>query len=241
MNRNRYRCPACRTRRPAFTLLLKHCRDKGHQVCTCGGYHHVHRPMSPLCVQNPMSDVRIAQREGVTGAALEEVEMYCVWENPGVRSLFGEIEMLAERLMAMVEAYRCSGGRDDHHARKEQLRIEFERVEGDLEQLTDAVRADWCRLVTTYVAPLDTVADRAIAHLRSLPPGSEMGSADLAAAVGTDSDGFATCMKLARNAGVVSARAVRRRLRWSLGINGAIGALPRVLPSAPGPRPRYKA
>lgn len=149
--------------------------------------------------------------------------------------------MLAARLMAMVEAYRCSGGREEHHARKDQLRIEFERVEADLEQLTDAVRADWHRLVTTYVAPPGTIPDRAISHLRTLPPGTEIGSADLAAKVGTDSDGFAACMQLARNAGVVSARAVRRRLFWSLGANGAIGALPRVLASARGPRPRYKA
>lgn len=149
--------------------------------------------------------------------------------------------MMADRLMAMVEAYRCSGGSEEHHARKEQLRIEFERVEADLDHLTEAVRTDWHRLVTTYVAPLDTIPDRAISHLRSLPSGTEIGSADLAAAIGTDSDGFAACMQLARNAGVVTARAVKRRLVWSLGVNGAIGALPRVLASARGPRPRYNA
>lgn len=83
MNRNRFRCQACRTRRTSFTSLLEHQRVKGHRLCTCGGYHYAHRPLSPFCVQNPMSDVRIAEREGVTGAALEEVEMYCVWEKPG--------------------------------------------------------------------------------------------------------------------------------------------------------------
>jgi transcription elongation factor Elf1 len=84
VNPNRFRCQACRTRRTSFTSLIKHQRDKGHLLCNCGGYHFAHRPVSPLCEQNPMSDLRIAMRgSGVTDAELEEIEMHCVWEKPG--------------------------------------------------------------------------------------------------------------------------------------------------------------
>ena len=80
----RFRCPACRTRRTSFVALIEHCKDHGHKVCGCGGYHHVHRPGSPYCEQNAMSAVRIAARqEGITLAELQEIEVDCAWEKAG--------------------------------------------------------------------------------------------------------------------------------------------------------------
>lgn len=84
MNPNRFRCPACRTRRTSFIKLIEHCAAKKHTLCTCGGYHFAHRPGSPTCVENPMSDVHVALRgSGVTEDELLEIEMHCVWEKPG--------------------------------------------------------------------------------------------------------------------------------------------------------------
>lgn len=58
------RCPCCRTRRSTRELLLAHQREQGHEACTCGGYHHPHRPGSPYCVSCPDSGVRAALRDG---------------------------------------------------------------------------------------------------------------------------------------------------------------------------------
>lgn len=70
-----FRCPACRTTRKDYTLFLRHVRTSGHRVCTCGGYHHVHRPGSPCCEQNPMSAYHDAVRRGATSDELEDVLM----------------------------------------------------------------------------------------------------------------------------------------------------------------------
>lgn len=78
------RCPACRSRRTTFTSLLKHIEESGHKLCGCGGYPYAHRPGSPCCVQNPMSAVRVAAKQpGITDEELQEIELDCVWHNPG--------------------------------------------------------------------------------------------------------------------------------------------------------------
>lgn len=62
--RNWPRCPCCRTRRSTREQLQAHQREQGHEACTCGGYHHPHRPGSPYCVSRPDSGVRAALRDG---------------------------------------------------------------------------------------------------------------------------------------------------------------------------------
>ena len=65
------RCPVCRTRRASFTSLLAHQRAAHHdQPCRCGGYHHPHRPGSPLCDSAPY--VR-RNRARAAGASAEDV------------------------------------------------------------------------------------------------------------------------------------------------------------------------
>ena len=75
MNPHRYRCPACRTRRTSFTALVEHCREHGHKVCTCGGYHHPHRPHSPYCQQNTQSAARVAWRDGASADETLEISI----------------------------------------------------------------------------------------------------------------------------------------------------------------------
>lgn len=79
----RFRCPACRTRRTSFVLLLQHCADKHHGTCDCGGYHHPHRPGSPCCVANPMAAAHQALRAGATDDEVREIELDVVWHTPG--------------------------------------------------------------------------------------------------------------------------------------------------------------
>lgn len=80
-----WRCPDCRTRRKDYVLFSQHLRDSGHKVCGCGGYPYSHRPGSPLCVSNPMSDVLLAQQfgAGITDEELQEIEVDCAWHKPG--------------------------------------------------------------------------------------------------------------------------------------------------------------
>ena len=79
-----YRCPGCRTRRMLFTDMQAHVVKTGHKACRCGGYHYAHRPGSPFCVSNPMSDVRIADRQGdCTDEQLLEIAVDCAWRKPG--------------------------------------------------------------------------------------------------------------------------------------------------------------
>ena len=75
MNPHRYRCPACRTRRTSFVALLEHCREHGHRVCTCGGYHHPHRPHSPYCQQNAQSAALVAWRDGASADETLEISI----------------------------------------------------------------------------------------------------------------------------------------------------------------------
>lgn len=49
------RCTCCRTRRSTREQPQAHQREQGHTACTCGGYHHPHRPDS---------GVRAALRDG---------------------------------------------------------------------------------------------------------------------------------------------------------------------------------
>ncbi|ABX36058.1 hypothetical protein Daci_3420 [Delftia acidovorans SPH-1] len=79
----RFRCPACRTRRTSFVLLVKHCSDHSHTVCTCGGYHYAHRPGSPCCERNPMGPVHSALRAGADNDEAWRLTMDIVWDTPG--------------------------------------------------------------------------------------------------------------------------------------------------------------
>lgn len=82
----RFRCPTCRTRRTSFVLLLKHCADRGHQVCGCGGYHYPHRAGSPCCDAHPMAVVHRALREGgLTDDELLDIQMDAALDSPGKR------------------------------------------------------------------------------------------------------------------------------------------------------------
>lgn len=64
--------------------MVEHCRDSGHKLCDCGGYHYKHRPGSPLCRQNPMSAVHAAMRDAACSAEdLLEIEMECAVHVPG--------------------------------------------------------------------------------------------------------------------------------------------------------------
>lgn len=78
-----YRCPQCRTRRKDFKLFTQHLKESGHKLCNCGGYHYAHRPGSPLCVQNPMSEVLEAKRRGEGMDVLLEIAAHCAWEHKG--------------------------------------------------------------------------------------------------------------------------------------------------------------
>lgn len=79
-----YRCPSCRTRRQSHALFTQHLRDSGHKLCHCGGYEWgPHRPGSPCCTAHPMSPVHQAARQGASAEVLEELEMECVWSEPG--------------------------------------------------------------------------------------------------------------------------------------------------------------
>lgn len=80
-----YRCPQCRTRRKSFKLFTQHLEDSGHKLCICGGYHYAHRPGSPYCVQNPMSEVLEASRRGEGIDVLLEIAAHCAWEYAGKR------------------------------------------------------------------------------------------------------------------------------------------------------------
>lgn len=92
-----YRCSRCRTRNTFLRALstyvrAKRCRDCGHdhfyvdkertqrKPCRCSGYHHPHRPGSPLCEHNPTFDVRRAQAQG-----LDHDDM--AWHGIGARVL----------------------------------------------------------------------------------------------------------------------------------------------------------
>lgn len=78
-----FRCPACRTRRKDYGLFTKHLQTTGHRLCKCGGYHYSHRPGSPFCEHNPMSDVLLASRQGTPDHELEDIAMWCAWNKPG--------------------------------------------------------------------------------------------------------------------------------------------------------------
>lgn len=80
---HRYRCPACRIRRTDWLSLQAHCRNSGHALCQCGGYHYAHRPGSPYCVHNPWSDLRHADRAGENAATLLDIAAHIAFDNPG--------------------------------------------------------------------------------------------------------------------------------------------------------------
>lgn len=71
-----FRCPACRTRRADYGLFTAHVRATGHRLCKCGGYHYQHRPGSPFCVHNPMSELLEASRRGESEEVLAQIRAY---------------------------------------------------------------------------------------------------------------------------------------------------------------------
>lgn len=77
------RCPDCRTRRKDYGLFTRHLRETGHRVCTCGGYHHAHRPGSPFCERNPTSPVLLASRYGASDDELVDIAIDCALIRPG--------------------------------------------------------------------------------------------------------------------------------------------------------------
>lgn len=84
------RCPGCRTRRATYMGMFTHLLLTGHKVCNCGGYDYAHRPGSPYCYRNAMSDVRHAARRGDDWLTLMEIAAECAWERPGVKVRRGE-------------------------------------------------------------------------------------------------------------------------------------------------------
>lgn len=78
-----FRCPSCRTRRRDYGLFTQHLKTTGHALCKCGGYHYAHRPGSPYCVANPMSDVRLADRQGEPDDVLADIAAWCAFTKPG--------------------------------------------------------------------------------------------------------------------------------------------------------------
>lgn len=77
-----YRCPACRTRRDDYRLFTRHLRESGHRLCHCGGYHYAHRPGSPYCEQNPMSELNAAARRGEADDVLLDIAAHLAWTVP---------------------------------------------------------------------------------------------------------------------------------------------------------------
>jgi hypothetical protein len=78
-----FRCPECRTRRRDYGLFTQHLKTTGHALCHCGGYHYAHRPGSPYCEGNPMSDVLLASRYGTPDSELADIAAWCAFTKPG--------------------------------------------------------------------------------------------------------------------------------------------------------------
>ena len=62
--------------------MLAHIKNHSHKLCQCGGYHFKHRPGSPYCEKNPMSDVMHARRAGEPADVLLEIAIDCVCSKP---------------------------------------------------------------------------------------------------------------------------------------------------------------
>lgn len=86
-----FRCPDCRTRRCDYGMFRRHLTESGHKVCNCGGYAYAHRPRSPYCKHNAMSEVREAQRQGTTQDLLLEIAADCSWDKAGVKVRPGDL------------------------------------------------------------------------------------------------------------------------------------------------------
>ncbi len=91
------RCPDCRTRRTTRGLFTRHVRETGHKLCRCGGYHYQHRPGSPLCAYNPLSALRLADRDGA--ALIDMLRKHY----PGI---VGVPPALAPKVQALLEDWK---------------------------------------------------------------------------------------------------------------------------------------
>lgn len=90
------RCPECRTRRHSRTLFTRHVQATGHKLCWCSGYHYVHRPGSPFCAYNPLSALRLADRDGANEDDLIRCALYIISETPA----------LAPKVQALLQHWR---------------------------------------------------------------------------------------------------------------------------------------
>jgi hypothetical protein len=90
------RCPDCRTRRTTRGLFTRHVQATGHKLCRCGGYHYAHRPGSPLCAYNPLSALRLADRDGADEDDLIRCARYIISETP----------TLAPKVQALLEDWK---------------------------------------------------------------------------------------------------------------------------------------
>lgn len=90
------RCPDCRTRRTTRGLFTRHVQATGHKLCRCGGYHYAHRPGSPLCAYNPLSALRLADRDGADEDDLIRCALYIISETP----------TLAPKVQALLEDWK---------------------------------------------------------------------------------------------------------------------------------------
>ena len=84
------RCPECRTRRVDPHLMVLHRLECERPLCTCMRVTFPHRPGSlPLCEQAPMSDVRLALRQGATEEQAEEIFLELALTGQGFKATKG--------------------------------------------------------------------------------------------------------------------------------------------------------
>ena len=94
-----WRCPECRTRRHNHALFTRHVQAAGHKLCRCGSYHYAHRPGSPLCAYNPLSALRLADRDGADEDDLIRCALYIISETPA----------LEPKVRALMQDWRIDG------------------------------------------------------------------------------------------------------------------------------------
>lgn len=96
-----WRCPECRTRRHSRALFTRHIQATGHKLCQCGhvaygGAAFPHRPGSPFCAYNPLSALRLADRDGADEDDLIRCALYIISETPA----------LAPKVQALLQHWR---------------------------------------------------------------------------------------------------------------------------------------
>jgi hypothetical protein len=83
-NKDRLRCPECRTRRTDPRSMVLHVLKCKRPLCHCLRVTHPHRPGSyPLCEQSLYSDVLKAALEGASEEEVDDIFLEIVLANPG--------------------------------------------------------------------------------------------------------------------------------------------------------------